>query len=158
MIGKGWTIAEELAIGDRLKNVSDNEVTVSNIEQRSGLIAVYNFEVEVDHNYFAGSSEILVHNTGSDDFNTAIQNALEWLRSQGIDVGKPTGTFTGKFGPNKGKSIGVRFEGGGYYRIEFDARSGAHINVGTGKVKGPHIQFEGNEKTVNKMISRFFDC
>ena len=133
-------------------------MTVSSIEQISGLIAVYNFEVEVDHNYFAGDSEILVHNTGGDDFNTAIQSALEWLKSQGVDVGKPSGTFTGKFGPNKGKPIGVRFEGGGFYRIEYDARSGAHINVGVKKIKGPHIQLEGSQKTVNKVISRFFDC
>ena len=68
------------------------------------------------------------------------------------------GGSNAKFGPHTGKPIGVRFEGGGFYRIEFDARSGAHINVGVGKVKGPHIQFEGGQKTVNKLIRRLFRC
>jgi hypothetical protein len=31
---------------------------------------------------------------------------------------------------------------GAEYRIEFDTRSGAHINVEVKKIKGPHIKFE----------------
>lgn len=41
------------------------------------------------------------------------------------------------------------------FRIEFDERSGAHINVFSGKLKGPHFQFNGNQNTVNKIIKRF---
>ena len=37
-------------------------------------------------------------------------------------------------------------------------RSGAHINVEIGKTKGPHILFEGNQRTVDKLTSRLFEC
>lgn len=36
------------------------------------------------------------------------------------------------------------------FRVEFDDRSGAHINVWPAKEKGPHYTFDANEKTVNK--------
>ena len=34
----------------------------------------------------------------------------------------------------------------------------AHVNVGVGKLKGPHFTFEGSQKTVDRLISRLFDC
>ncbi|GAA3375482.1 hypothetical protein GCM10020367_43460 [Streptomyces sannanensis] len=37
------------------------------------------------------------------------------------------------------------------FRIEFDDRSGAHINVWAGKEKGPHFQFNATETTVTKL-------
>jgi hypothetical protein len=46
----------------------------------------------------------------------------------------------------------------GYYRIEYDVRSGAHINVGVKKTTGPHIRFEGSQKTVDNLIGRLFRC
>jgi len=74
---------------------------------------------------------------------TATKVALEWLNSQGVDTSKVIGPNLGRFGSNNGLQNGVRFEGGGYHRIEYDARSGAHINVGVRKLDGPHIKFEG---------------
>lgn len=41
------------------------------------------------------------------------------------------------------------------FRVEFDTRSGSHINIFSGKLKGPHFQFNSSEKTVNKIITRF---
>jgi hypothetical protein len=41
------------------------------------------------------------------------------------------------------------------FRVEYDKRNKAHINVFAGKEKGPHFKFEGNRKTVNKIIKRF---
>ena len=32
------------------------------------------------------------------------------------------------------------------FRVEFDNRNGAHINVWNGKEKGPHILFNGSKK------------
>ena len=41
------------------------------------------------------------------------------------------------------------------FRVEFDTRSGVHINVWSGKLKGPHFQFNSSEKTVNNILTRF---
>jgi RHS repeat-associated protein len=41
------------------------------------------------------------------------------------------------------------------FRVEYDERSGAHINVESGKIKGPHFSFEGTEKMIEQIIKRF---
>lgn len=41
------------------------------------------------------------------------------------------------------------------FRVEFDSRNGAHINVFSGKLKGPHFKFSGTEKSVNNIHKRF---
>jgi hypothetical protein len=41
------------------------------------------------------------------------------------------------------------------FRVETDARNGAHINVWHGKEKGPHIKFNASEKTINKIHKRY---
>ena len=46
--------------------------------------------------------------------------------------------------------------GGAGYRIEFDVRNGAHINVFAGKEKGPHFLFPGNENSVNSVLRQLF--
>ena len=47
-------------------------------------------------------------------------------------------------------------DGRAHFRIEFDGRNGAHINVQYGKEKGPHFKFEGDQKMVNNITKRFF--
>jgi hypothetical protein len=47
-------------------------------------------------------------------------------------------------------------DGGAGYRIEFDARSGAHINVWSRKEKGPHYVFPGNEGAVRAKWRQLF--
>ena len=160
VVGDGWRIAGDLREGMNLFGIDGKEHSVVSVSRRETLATVYNFEVDELHNYFAGATPVLVHNQNEihTDFNRATQVALAWLRNQGIDTSKPIRLHIAKFGPNAGKPNGVWFEGGGYYRIEFDARSGAHINVGVGKTKGPHIRFEGSQKTVHKMIDRLFRC
>jgi hypothetical protein len=161
--GMGWKIAADLREGMRLFGINSQERSVHAVARRETLSTVYNFEVERDHNYFAGHTPVLVHNqkTIDTDFNNATKVALEWLKSQGVDTSKPVGPVLGRpfpGSPHAGKPVGVRFAGGGYYRIEFDPRSGAHINVGIGKTTGPHIRFEGGQKTVDNLISRLFRC
>lgn len=90
------------------------------------------------------------------DFNNATNEALRWLEANGVDTSRVEGPYIAKFGPHEGKPVGVRFSGGGYYRVEFDSRSKAHINVGIRKHTGPHIHFEGNQKTVDNLIGRLF--
>lgn len=62
----------------------------------------------------------------------------------------------GKFGPNAGAPVGMSTADGRVgFRVEFDGRSGAHINVFAGKEKGPHIQFKGTQDTVNRIVRQF---
>lgn len=50
---------------------------------------------------------------------------------------------------------GMKDNQGRGFRIEYDDRNGAHINVYNKKVKGPHFKFDASKKTVNKLIKRF---
>lgn len=65
MQGKGWVVAKELVVGDRLKLFDGNEASIDEIstEEFDKPVKVYNFEVEDFHTYYVGSCCILVHNT-----------------------------------------------------------------------------------------------
>jgi RHS repeat-associated protein len=88
-------------------------------------------------------------------FNSAMREALQWLEKRGVkDLPQPN---IGKrvSGPRlQGRQIGLR-NGNAGYRIEFDSRSGAHVNVFTGREKA-HILFRGNEKDVSSIIRQLF--
>lgn len=57
---------------------------------------------------------------------------------------------------DRSKPIGMQTaDGKTGFRIEFDKRSGAHINVWSGKEKGPHFKFNASESTVTKLQSKF---
>jgi hypothetical protein len=87
------------------------------------------------------------------DYDQARNAALKWLDGQGFKAEKQV---LGKFGTSEGKAIGMKNGNGNIgFRVEYDARSGAHINVFSGKLKGPHFQFNASEKTVNQIITRF---
>ena len=42
------------------------------------------------------------------------------------------------------------------FRVEFDARSGAHVNVINRKAIGPRLRFKGNLKSVNTLLRRLY--
>ncbi|MCI0151969.1 hypothetical protein KNO81_39735 [Paraburkholderia sediminicola] len=64
------------------------------------------------------------------DFNQAQKAALEWLDARGFKAEQPT---LAKFGDNAGTLIGMKSADGRVgFRVEYDARSGAHINVFAG--------------------------
>jgi len=87
------------------------------------------------------------------DYNQARNMALKWLEKEGFQAEE---LVIGKFGTSKGKAIGKSTADGKVgFRVEYDTRSGAHINVWSGKNKGPHFQFNSSEKSVNKIIKRF---
>lgn len=99
----------------------------------------------------------MVHNgpggASQADFNQARNAALEWLEQRGFKAHSPK---IGKFGPSAGQPIGMQSaDGKAHFRIEFDERNGAHINVQSGKEKGPHFKFKGDQKTVNNIVKRF---
>jgi RHS repeat-associated protein len=87
------------------------------------------------------------------DFNQARNAAMEWLRARGFKAEQAT---LGKFGENAGKPIGMKSADGSVgFRVEYDARNGAHINVWAGKEKGPHFTFEGNQSMVDQIVKQF---
>ena len=89
------------------------------------------------------------------DFNQAMNQVLEWLESRGFRAEAAT---LGRFGKRKGMPVGMQTSNGKVgFRVEFDERSGAHINVWAGKEKGPHFQFAGSEKTVER-IQNHYSC
>ncbi len=91
--------------------------------------------------------------TGLKDFNLARNAALEWLEARGFKAEQAT---LGKFGDNAGKPIGMKTADGIVgFRVEYDVRSGAHINVWSGKEKGPHFTFEGSQSTVDQIVKQF---
>lgn len=63
--GKGWTAACELAPGDRLQRIDEGVALPVVGVADAGEAAVFNFEVEGEHNYFVGQQGVLVHNESS---------------------------------------------------------------------------------------------
>lgn len=156
-----WVRADELRPGMMVRLRDGQTAEVRSVGARDGLVEVHNFEVAGEHNYFVGESGVLVHNGGPEsfgDFNQARNAALEWLEERGF---KAERQVLGKFGTNAGKPIGMSTADGKVgFRVEFDSRSGAHINVWDnnaprGAKKGPHFRFKGSESTVNKIVKRF---
>ncbi len=100
-----------------------------------------------------GALKIGSASTSYADFNQARNAALKWLEERGFKAESPS---IGKFGANQGRPIGMKMsEKNVGYRVEFDERNGAHINVWAGKEKGPHFRFEGSESQVNKIVKQF---
>ncbi|MEU6278961.1 RHS repeat-associated core domain-containing protein [Streptomyces sp. NPDC047028] len=150
-----WLPATGLKSGEWLRTSTGTRVRITAVAHWTALTAtVRNLTVSELHTYYvlAGATPVLVHNDGepvTDDFNQARNQALDWLSSRGFKADKVT---LGKFGTIKGKPIGMQTANGKVgFRIEFDDRSGAHINVWAGKEKGPHFQFKATEETVTKL-------
>lgn len=89
----------------------------------------------------------------SKEFSGALSKAVEWLDARGFKAEQET---LGKFGSNAGKPIGMQTSDGKIgFRVEFDERNGAHINVWAGKEKGPHFTFDASQRTVDRIVRLF---
>ncbi len=64
VVGKGWIQAKDLVEGDKVLT-QDKTIckVVRNQIKRTEIIKVYNFNVSDNHNYFVGTTMMLVHNT-----------------------------------------------------------------------------------------------
>ncbi len=156
----GWVSARRLKVNEVVRSTGNKLVSVQSIT-RQKQASVYNLEVNRSHSYLVGKSRLVVHNgcgepsesSGAQEYEKARNKALKWLRDRGFKADKVN---LGKFGPNKGMPIGMTTaDGRTGFRVEFDERSGAHINVFNRKEKGPHFGFDGNENSVNKIVRRF---
>jgi len=156
-----WVEAAELRPGMVLRMSNGSTSVVHTVKERAELVEVHNFEVAGEHNYFVGASGVLVHNGGPDafdDYNQALNKALDWLAGRGFMAERQV---IGRLGTNVGRPIGMSTADGRVgFRVEFDVRSGAHINVWDfdapkGLQKGPHFKFNASEKTVNRIVRQF---
>jgi hypothetical protein len=138
-----------------LRTANGHNLTITATTHFHRLQTAYNLTVRDLHTYYvmAGNTPILVHNEGGDDYNQAMNKALAWLDERGF---KAERTTIGRFGEIQGKPIGMQTaDGKTGFRVEFDERSGAHINVWSGKEKGPHFKFDASESTVTKLQGKF---
>ena len=103
---------------------------------------------------FAPNAQVWIDPLGlKDTYEQAMKKAMDWLTKRGFKAEK---VRLGKFGSIAGKPVGMQTANGKcHFRVEFDERSGAHINVQAGKEKGPHFLFDATEKTVTKLQRRF---
>ncbi|MFB7450658.1 Hint domain-containing protein [Streptomyces sp. NPDC056194] len=62
VMGKGWTAAQKLRPGDRLKSLDGGASNILTVVKEAKRVAVFNFAVEGDHTYFVGETKLLVHN------------------------------------------------------------------------------------------------
>jgi len=82
-------------------------------------------------------------------YDEAIQAALDWLRIRNVKLEEAFET--------RMKSFGMRsLDGSAGYRLEFDDRSQAHINVWCHGDKGPHYLFPGNEQAVKSLWRQLY--
>ncbi|MCQ9454915.1 polymorphic toxin type 47 domain-containing protein [Citrobacter portucalensis] len=87
-------------------------------------------------------------------YEQARNKALKWLEERGF---KAERVNIGKFGSTRGKPVRMTTaDGKTGFRIEYDERSGAHINVFSGKDKGEHFLFDASESVVTK-LQKLFD-
>ncbi|MGE7998693.1 polymorphic toxin-type HINT domain-containing protein [Lysinibacillus sp. NPDC093190] len=62
--GKGWVLAADLQVGDKLQQSNGNTLTIDeiNIVKHDELVKVYNFTVDEFHTYYVSDLGIWVHN------------------------------------------------------------------------------------------------
>nr|WP_262417910.1 hypothetical protein [Pantoea dispersa] len=89
-----------------------------------------------------------------DSYEQARNKALNWHEERGFKAEKVN---TGKFGSTRGKPVGMTTaDGKTGFRIEYDERSGAHINVFSDKEKGEDYLFEATESSVKRLQRLFY--
>jgi len=140
--------------GERLRGRAGPE-RVASVVERQGRHRVFNLEIYGEHVYQVTTTGVLVHNSCA-GFNPAMQQAQDWLSMRGFDPSRATpfaSRMSARFGG--GRINGMRYGSIGY-RIEFDTRSGAHINVFAGKEIGPHFTFSFNEGDMLAVLRQLF--
>jgi hypothetical protein len=150
-----WSLdrGEFVAVGDlRVEESIDAQpgirrvTSVKTLDYRG---ALHNLET-TEHVYRVGTLGILVHNSCA-AFNPQMRDALAWLESRGFDATRAV-PYASKWSE---RLNGLR-DGNKGYRIEFDSRSGGHINVFAGKDIGPHFTFTNNPNDVSAVLRQLF--
>lgn len=81
---KSWTSAKDLELGDTVVTLSGEKYKIEAIDKDyyDGIIVVYNFEVEDNHNYYVGDNQVLVHNDGGCTVNVVnLRNIKKFIKN-----------------------------------------------------------------------------
>ncbi len=147
---RAWVDAIDLQRGDVLLGSDGVRRRISETLVSKRDLVAYNLTIEDLHTFFVGANPVLVHN---DDYNQAMREALAWLEERGFRADRRT---IGRLGQTRGRAIGMQTTDGKVgFRVEYDDRSGAHINVWNGKEKGPHFKFDATARTVSRIQGQF---
>ncbi len=154
-----FVAAGQLRRGKRVRTRLEEVAAVVAIKPRPPTAWVYNLEIQGEHVYEVGLSGVLVHNVCEvlhfRSFNEAQIAAIRWLKEMGFDPHKAKLTISKFTGEVNGMTMkGPKGKIG--FRIEWDERTGAHINVFAGKTKGPHFAFPGYLNAVKSILRQLF--
>ena len=158
MEGKGFVEARKLARSDLLREARGTTARVEEVQRRFGATEVYNLRVAGTHTYYAAG--VWVHNVDCACYDQARNQALEWLEARGFKAERPV-LSRGLGDTEPGVPIGMQTEDGTLgFRVEYDDRNAAHINVWDYNApkplqKGPHFKFPRDESLVRSIIQRF---
>ncbi|WDM24342.1 Hint domain-containing protein [Paenibacillus polymyxa] len=87
--GKGWVLAADLKVGNKLQQSNGNTLTVDkiNIVRHDEKVKVYNFTVDDFHTYFVSDLGIWVHNINCNPFDLTNSNLSKWNKGSFDSVG-----------------------------------------------------------------------
>nr|WP_238437694.1 polymorphic toxin-type HINT domain-containing protein [Paenibacillus polymyxa] len=87
--GKGWVLAADLQVGNKLQQSNGNTLTVDkiNIVKHDEKVKVYNFTVDDFHTYFVSDLGIWVHNINCNPFDLTNSNLSKWNKGSFDSVG-----------------------------------------------------------------------
>jgi hypothetical protein len=84
--GEGWVNAEDLQLGDDIRNADGSTGEVEAVEMEETSQEMYNLTVDEAHTFFVGDGQWLVHNAGicppSSGIHLELQNAVTWASQQ----------------------------------------------------------------------------
>ncbi|GIP20642.1 polymorphic toxin-type HINT domain-containing protein [Paenibacillus sp. J22TS3] len=88
--GKGWVLAADLQVGDKLQQSNGNTLKIDNIKivRHEEKVKVYNFTVAEFHTYFVSDLGIWVHNIGPCDVIPNQGKVSVVNRAPSVDAGK----------------------------------------------------------------------
>jgi hypothetical protein len=90
--GRGnWVRGSQLLVGDSVLTRRGTWKRITAISREAGTQIVYNFEVDKDHDYFAGKSSLLVHNAACFINQLPEQLEAEMAEAQGFQPISPAG-------------------------------------------------------------------
>lgn len=92
MEGKGWVLAADLQVGDKLQQSNGNTLTIDSIKivKHDEPVRVYNFTVADFHTYFVSDLGIWVHNIGDDCLPSYSPTVLEKMKKDPTAHNFPT--------------------------------------------------------------------
>jgi hypothetical protein len=103
-----WIRVKDLKKGDKLLNKSGHTVPIKSLKRVEESLAVYNMEVEGQHNYFA--NDILVHNGKSGSYIGPDKKSGSDVGASRSSINTAADTFNATVPDSVGTALGSQFE------------------------------------------------